>query len=92
MMSQSAESPAPQGAEDAEYVELPEPASQSAEEVRARDDEPGPNLDERQAAVRTERRAAGPDADDGEEREALEEIQPEESNESPTDPAEDSLE
>lgn len=92
-MSQAAESPAPQGSETAKHVELPKPTIQPEEEVAAaRADEPRPNLDQRQAAIRTERRAAGPDLAALEDQDALEDERPEENNESPTDPAESPLE
>lgn len=92
-MSQSAEGPAPQGSETAKHVELPRPTIQTEEKAAAaKADEPRPNLDQRQAAIHTERRPAGPDSPAPEGQDALEDERMEESNESPTDPAESSLE
>lgn len=89
-MSETADSPAPQGSEQSKRVELPGPTFQQPEEEAPRAEEHRPNLDQRQAAIRTERRPAGPEETNQDQQEALENEPPRNDDEPETDPAESS--
>jgi hypothetical protein len=91
-MSETAGSPAPQGSEQSTRVELPGPTFQQPEEETARAEEHRPNLDQRQEAIRTERRPAGPELTNEDQQEALENELPRNDDEPETDPAESSQE
>lgn len=92
MMSETADSPAPQGSEQSTRVELPRPTVQQLEEEVPRAEEHRPDLDQRQAAIRTERRPAGPELPNQDQEEPLENETPQIDDEPETDPAESSQE
>lgn len=91
-MTETADSSAPQGSEESTRVQLPGPSFQPAEEDTPRAEEHRPNLDQRQAAVRTERRPAGPESTTQEQPDALENEPPQNDHEPATDPEESSQE
>jgi hypothetical protein len=91
-MTEEPDSPAPQGSEEAVRVELSAPATPPLEEEAPRAQDHRPNLDQRQAAIHTERRAAGPDRPVDQEPDALEDEAPQHDDVPATDPAEDSQE
>jgi hypothetical protein len=88
-MSETADTPAPQGSEQSTQVELPGPTVQQSEEEAPRAEEHRPNLDQRQAAIRTERRPAGPEETNEDQQEAQNEP-PRNDDEPETDPAQSS--
>lgn len=90
-MSETAESPAPQGSEQSKRVELSGPTFQP-EEGGPREEQHLPDLDQRQEAIRTERRAAGPESTNQDQQEVLENEAPRNDDEPETDPAESSQE
>ncbi|MDQ0767938.1 hypothetical protein QF031_000687 [Pseudarthrobacter defluvii] len=90
-MSETADSPAPQGSEQSRRVELSGPTFQPDENA-PREEQPLPDLDQRQAAIRTERRAAGPESINQDQQEALENEPLRNDNVPETDPAESSQE
>ncbi len=60
-MTDTPESPVPQGSEEAVNVQLPAPQTQTAEDLAARAEKPPAlDLDEREARISSHRRAAGP--------------------------------
>jgi hypothetical protein len=88
-MSETADSPVPQGSEQSTRVELPGPTFQQPEEEAPRAEEQHlPNLDQRQEAIRTERRPAGPESTNQGQQEALESESPRIDDQPETDPAE----
>lgn len=90
-MSEPAESPAPQGSEQSTQVELSGPTFQP-EENAPREEQRIPDLDQRQEAIRTERRPAGPESTNQDQQEALDNEPPRNDDEPETDPAESSQE
>jgi hypothetical protein len=90
-MSETADSPAPQGSEQTTRVELSGPTFQP-EENAPREEQHLPDLDQRQEAIRTERRPAGPELTNQDQQEALENEAPRNDDEPETDPAESSQE
>ena len=91
-MTETADSPAPQGSEESTRVELPGPASPPSEEEAPREETRRPDLDQRQAAIRTERRPAGPEETIREERDVIGDELPQNDDVSATDPTESSQE
>ncbi|MEO8220521.1 MAG: hypothetical protein ABI563_07020 [Specibacter sp.] len=91
-MTETADSSAPQGSEECTRVELPGPAFQPSEEEATREEARRPDLDQRQAAIRTERRPAGPEEATREERDLLTDEPPQNDDVPATDPAESSQE
>ncbi|MDP9696655.1 UNVERIFIED_ORG: hypothetical protein J2X79_004238 [Arthrobacter globiformis] len=91
-MSETADSPAPQGSESSTRVELPGPTFQPEEDAPRAEEQHLPNLDQRQEAIRTERRPAGPEMTNQDQQEALDNEPPRNDDEPETDPAESSQE
>ena len=87
-MSETADSPAPQGSEPVTRVELSGPTFQPEEEAPREEEQHLPDLDQRQEAIRTERRPAGPESTNQGQQEALESESPRIDEEPETDPAE----
>ncbi|MDQ0824560.1 hypothetical protein QFZ60_000733 [Arthrobacter sp. B2I5] len=90
-MSETADSTAPQGSEQSRRVELSGPTFQPDENA-PREEQHLPDLDQRQEAIRTERRAAGPESTNQDQEGAFENEAPRSDNEPETDPAESSQE
>lgn len=89
-MSETADTPAPQGSEQSTRVELPGPTFQEREEESPGAEERRPDMDQRQAAIRTERRPAGPEETNEDQQEAIDDGLPRNDDEPETDPAESS--
>ena len=85
-MTESPDSSAPQGTEESTRVELPGPSFQPSEVDTTLAEEPRPNLDQRQAAISRDRRAAGPEATNQEDRDSLEDEHSKLGSDSPNDP------
>lgn len=91
-MTETPDSTAPQGSEESTRVELPGPSFQPSEDNATLAEEPRPDLDQRQAAITRERRAAGPVAANQEDRDSLRDEPPENDDVPSTDPVESSEE
>ena len=84
-MSQSPEARTPDGGEEAVSVEVGEPVRIEDPLRGSQEDQPRPNLDQREERISTTRKPMGPPIE--EDTPSLEESRPRENPEGPTDPS-----